>query len=72
MTENGEMVDVMGNGDAFDGKHSVRSVMHPACVVWFHLERIEKCFFVTICDQVVREAFVAILNNHNHDISSIA
>ena len=71
MAQYGQMVDVVGDGHAFDGKHPVRSIMHPARVVWFHLERVDEGFFITICNQVVCESIVAILDNHGHDINGI-
>ena len=72
MAQYGQMVDVMSDSHTFDRQHAVRPIMHPARVVRFHLQGVDERLFIAIRNQVVRETFVAVLNNHGHDIGGIA
>ena len=62
------MIDVVGNRYPFNGQPAMAAVVHPTRVVRFHLQRVDERIFITIFDEILRKAFMAILKDHRHNV----
>ena len=62
------MIDIVGNRHALNLQPAMAAVVHPAGVVWLHLQRVDEGLLKPLSRQVFAEARMAKLLNHGQGI----
>ena len=68
MTQNREMIHVMGNRHIFNRQPTMRAIVHPPAVVRLHFEGVVERLGVAILREVLSKTFVTIGNHHGHHV----